>query len=200
VYAFPRAPCASDYIESGCLSLLRQGEGAETGSYTGGQPEPAGARGAGPQPAPDLSREFAMEQLSPWGRANEFQTKSARTDGFYFQQKYQPKGYDAREFKSKGWWGGDFKFSTKGAATKGKYEVPNAGNAVATSSSAVKDARESTKMMTTRDLPDGSRPYLGKEAQKMGKPLDPTNLPKITNEMHELKTIEDVKELLNKNR
>jgi hypothetical protein len=163
-------------------------------------PAPALSRSRQVMDAPDLSREFAMEQLNPWGRANSFQTKSARSDTFYFQQKYQPKAYDARAFKAKDWWGGDFKFSTKAAGTTGKYEVPKIGTAVDTPTKAVKDAQEAGKSMSTRDLPDGSRPYLGKEAQKMQKPLDPTNLPKITNEMHELKTIEDVKELLNKNR
>lgn len=141
-----------------------------------------------------------MEQLSTWGRANQFQTKAARSDTFYFQQKFQAKGYAAREFKSKGWWAGDFKFSTKAAGTKGKYEIPNSTNAVFTPVKPVQDAREAGKTMSTRDLPDGSRPYLGREARKMEKPLDPTNLPKITNAMRELKTVEDVKELLNKNR
>jgi hypothetical protein len=150
--------------------------------------------------APDLSREFAMEQLNPWGRANQFRTKAARQNEFYFQQKFQPKGYSAKEFKSKGWWAGDFKFSTKDASTKGKYEIPNTANAVATQTKDVKDAREATKTMTTRDLPDGSRKYLGQESRRMEKPLDPTNLPKITNSMRELKSIDDVKELLNKNR
>jgi hypothetical protein len=150
---------------------------------------------------PDMSREFNIQQLSPFGRTKStFRTKAARSDTFYFQQKFSPKTYEARSFETKGWWAGDFKFSTKDASTKGKYEIPNAAKAADTKTAPVKDARESGKTMATRDLPDGSRPYLGKEAQKMKTPLDPNNLPKITNEMHELKTIEDVKELLNKNR
>jgi len=150
---------------------------------------------------PDLGREFDVNQSSSFGRSNgTYRTNSARTgESFYFQQKFQPKGYDAKDFKTKGWWAGDFKFSTKDAAAKGKYEIPNVNQATATKTNPVKDARESGKIATTRDLPDGGRAYLGKEAQKMKTPLDPMNLPKITNDMRELKTIEDVKALLNKN-
>jgi hypothetical protein len=150
---------------------------------------------------PDLNRSFHLEQASPFGRTStSFQTKAARSDTFYFQQKFSPKAYDARAFETKGWWAGNFKFSTNNASTKGRYEIPNATTVTDTKTAPVKDARESGKSMAVRDLPDGSRQYLGKEADKMKKPLDPNNIPKITNEMHELKTIEDVKNLLNKNR
>ena len=64
----------------------------------------------------------------------------------------------------------------------------------------VKEAREVGKVAETRGLPDGKREFLGKEAEKIHKPLDVTTLPKISNEMRELKTIEDVRELLNKNK
>lgn len=148
---------------------------------------------------PDMNRSFHLEQLSPFGRSTTFQTKAARSDTFYLHQKFSPKAYDARAFETKGWWAGNFKFSTKDAAAKGRYEIPNATKTTDTKTAAVKDARESGKTMSVRDLPDGSRPYLGREAEKMKKPLDPNNIPKITNEMHELKTIEDVKNLLNKN-
>ena len=150
---------------------------------------------------PDMSREFNMGQISPSGRMDtKFRTKDANSDGFYFQQKFKPKGYEARGFETKGWWAGDFKFSTKEATPKGKYEMPSATRTADTKAAPVKDARDAGKTAATRDLPDGRRPYLGQEAAKMKTPLDPTNLPKITNEMHELKTVEDVKALLNKNK
>jgi len=151
---------------------------------------------------PDMSREFDVSQATAFGRSggNTFRTSSARTgESFYFQQKFKPKGYDAKDFKTKDWWAGDFKFSTKDATAKGKYEIPNVNQSTPTKTNPVKDARESGKTAATRDLPDGGRAYLGKEVQKMKTPLDPTNLPKITNSMQELKTIEDVKALLNKN-
>lgn len=149
--------------------------------------------------SPDPNKEFQLQQLSPMGRSNTFDTKSARLDSFYIQQKFQPKGYDTKEFKTGGWWSGHFKFGTKEATTKGKYELPGTGKTYDTKTSPVKDARESGKTAETRELHDANRPFLGKESGKLRKPLDPTNLPRVTNEMHELKTIEDVKALLNKN-
>jgi len=162
-------------------------------------PAPAPSRSAQVTGNPDPNREFNMGSLSTFNRTAAFDTKAARSDTFYLQQKFKPTSYEARAFETKSW-SGNFKFSTKEAATKGRFEIPNAAKAADTKAAPVKDARESGKTMTTRDLPDGDRPYLGKEAQKMKTPLDPNNLPKITNDIRELKTIEDVKELLNKNR
>ena len=151
--------------------------------------------------APDLSREFDVSQASAFGRSNtSFATKAARSEGFYFQQKFQPKNYEARPYEAKDWENPDAQFATRDAAAKGKYETPNVTKVVEAKTAPSRDARESGKLLATRDVPDGGRPYLGQEATKMKKPLDPNNLPKITNEMHELKTVEDVKTLLNKNR
>ncbi|MEQ1858619.1 MAG: hypothetical protein ABMA13_01640 [Chthoniobacteraceae bacterium] len=149
---------------------------------------------------PDLNKQFNPGQFSGFGRSNSgFRTKDARADGFSFQQKFTPKGYDAKGFETKGWWAGKFKFDTKAADTKGKYDVPNAAKTADTKTAPVKDARESGKTAATRDLPDGDRPYLGREAQKMKTALDPGKLPRVTSDLRELKTIEDVKALLNKN-
>lgn len=162
-------------------------------------PAPAPSRSAQVTGNPDPNREFNMGSLTTFNRTSAFNTKAARSDSFYLQQKFKPKSYEATAFETKSW-SGNFKFSTKEAATKGKYEIPNAVKTADTKTAPVKDAREAGKTMATRDLPDGGRPYLGKEAEKIKTPLDPNNLPKITNDMRELKTIEDVKELLNKNR
>ena len=144
-----------------------------------------------------MTREFHLEQLSPFGRAGStFRTKGADTQSFQFEQKFRPKGYqDQKDFRAKSWWGSGFKFSTKSAATK-TYET----KAAETKTAPVKDAREAGKAAPTKDLPDGDRPYLGPESSKLRKPVDPQKLPKISNELHELKTVEDIKELLNKNK
>jgi hypothetical protein len=145
----------------------------------------------------DMTKEFHMEQLSPFGRAGStFRTKSADTQSFQFQQKFRPKGFEGpKEFRVKSWWGNGFRFSTKAADTK-TFETKTAE----TKTAAVKDAPEAGKTAATKDLPDGNRPYLGPESKKLNKPVDPEKLPKLNNEMHELKTVEDIKELLNKNR
>lgn len=163
-----------------------------------------------PAPAPSRSRQvtgpadpnksfhLGTRSSSP-GMGSSFSAKTARSDGFYIQQKFQPKSFGTEAFATKSW-NGKFQFSTHEAVMKGKYEIPNATKSPDTRTAPTKDARESGKTMAVRDLPDGNRPYLGKEATKMKTPLDPNNLPKITNDMRELKTIDDVKELLNKNR
>jgi hypothetical protein len=145
--------------------------------------------------APDMSREFALEQVNPHRSSQAFQTSGARTHSFEFQQKFQPKDYETREFRSKSWWGGGFKFSTTEARTKG-YATKEAP----TKAAPVKEAREAAKTAPTRALPDGRREYLGPEAAKAKKPLVPEELPKITNDLRRLETIEDVKELLNKSK
>jgi hypothetical protein len=154
-------------------------------------PVPRSSQVTGPN---DPNKEFHLEQLAPLSHKTPFASKTANIDGFYIQQKFQPKGYGTRDFAAKSW-SGNFQFSTKPASTKG-YETKDAP----TKSAPVKDAHDAGKTAETRALPDGERPYLGREATKMKKPLDPNNLPKITNELHELKTVEDIKELLNKNK
>ena len=146
---------------------------------------------------PDMNKEFRLEQLTPFGRSGStFRTKSNETQSFQFQQKFQPKGFEGqKEFRSKSWWGNGFRFSTKSADTK-TFET----KAAETKSAPVKEAPDAGKSAATKDLPDGNRPFLGPESKKLAKPVDPEKLPKITNEMHELKTVEDIKELLNKNK
>jgi hypothetical protein len=144
-----------------------------------------------------MTREFQIQQLSPFGRAGStFRTKGADTQNFQFEQKFRPKGYqEPKEFRAKGWWGSGFRFSTKAADTK-TFETKTAE----TKTAPVKDAPEAGKTAATKDLPDGNRPYLGPESKKLNKPLEAEKLPKLNNEMHELKTVDDIKELLNKNK
>ena len=151
--------------------------------------------------APDLNRTFPMEQMSSFGdKGSSFSTKNSNTPGtFHFEQRYQPKGYDTREFKTGGWWAGNFKFGTKAADTKGKYDTSGNNKTFETKTAAVKEDRDARKVASVRQANDANRPYLGPEADKTKKPLDPTNLPRITNDMRQLKTVEDVKALLNKN-
>jgi hypothetical protein len=143
-----------------------------------------------------MTKEFHLNQLSPFGRAGStFQTKGAQTQSFQFQQKFTPKSAPTKDFRAKSWWGNGFRFSTKSASTK-TFETKTAE----TKAAAVKDAPDASKTATTKPLSDGDRPFLGPESRKLNKPLDPQNLPKLSNELHELKTVEDIKELLNKNR
>lgn len=144
---------------------------------------------------PDMNREFAVGSVHPSRTGREFNTTGARTPSFSFEQKFQPKEYRSSEFRAKNWWGGGFKFSTGEARTK-TYETKEAPSRTAPT----RDAREAGKTAATRDLPDGRREYLGPEAARTKKPLQPEELPKITNDLRKIESVEDVKELLNKNK
>jgi hypothetical protein len=145
---------------------------------------------------PEPLKEFNMKQLSRTGTESKtFYTRGARTDSFYYEQKFRATAYDTPEYRSKGFWGRLFSFGTKSAETK-TYGT----KAMETKTAATKDLWDGSKTAKTRDLPDGKREYLGPESKKLHKPLDPDNLPKITSgEMREIKTMDDVRELLNKN-
>ena len=162
---------------------------------------------------PDPNKSFNLDKaLAHRNVPGTFQgSKSAASKEFYFQQKFSPKGYETRDFggKKESWFA-SLKFWAKDASLKGRYEIPNATTAAAVKTAPTKDARESSKTAATRELADAHRPYLGKEAEKLNKILDPNKLPRFTRgrntlevdeelQLHELKTVEDVKALLNKN-
>lgn len=101
----------------------------------------------------DQGRVFNMEQLTPFGRSkSEFRAKEAQSNSFYIHQKYNPKGYDTKSFSTKSSRYNDFKFATKSADTK-TYET----KAAPTKAASVKDAREATKSAPTREFADANR-------------------------------------------
>ena len=134
------------------------------------------------------------------GSTRSFNTGKARVKEFNYEQKITTKSYGARAF-----WGAkqsafsDQRFATRAARTTGNYEIPNAAKIADTRTAATKDAREASKTLATRDLPDGNRQYLGKEADKMKKPLDQNARVGWSGDLKEM-SIEDLRDLLNKNK
>jgi hypothetical protein len=145
------------------------------------------------------------------------------------QKNARTKPFQAMEFQGEkqSLWA-KLNFLSKTAATRGKYEVPNLNKTIEKKDTEVREARDAQKEMATRDMP-GNRPFLGKEYDRMKKPLDPQKLPmgasasvepgslvgpsrseetgrydvperNINSSLREIKTVEDVRELLNKNR
>ena len=147
-----------------------------------------------------VSRSFEAGRASDSGRSYESGRANAGGKEFRIEQKSLTKDFPSKDFAgAKSSWFSRLNFFTKKADPKGKFEIPNASNAPGTKTVPTNVARNADKTMETRGLPD-VRPYLGKEADKISKPLDPTNLPRTSGEMHEIKTIDDVRELLNKNK
>ena len=136
-------------------------------------------------------------QKTPGFGARAFSTTGSRVKEYHYEQRVGAQGFRTKEFTgSKGAWAGDLKFATTAARTKGEYATKTA----AVKTAPTKDAREATKAMATRTLPGSDRAYLGPEAAKVKQPLDQMNLPKTSNDLRELKTVEDIRELLNKNK
>jgi hypothetical protein len=102
---------------------------------------------------PDLEKNFNMSQLSPFGRSkSEFRAREARTNSFYFQQKFTAKGFETRSFRTKTAWDSDSKFETKDARTK-TFETKSADVKAAP----VKEAREARKSAPTREYYQANR-------------------------------------------
>lgn len=154
---------------------------------------------------PDPNRVFDIDKaLTHRNVPGTFQTtKSASSKEFYISQKFSPKVYETRDFGGKKQsWFASLKFWAKDATVSSRNVIPNVSKAAEVKTAPTKGARESGKIAATRELPDARRPYLGPEAAKLTKGIyvnDPNGQPRITNEMHELKTVDDIKALLNKN-
>ncbi len=135
------------------------------------------------------------------GQGQTFNTRGAKTDTFRFDQKIAPSKYETREFAPKTSWFSKLKFWTKEAPTSGAHEVPNISRQAETKTAAVKDAREGGKTMAVRDMPGSDRIYLGPERAKLDRSVDPNKpLPGWTGTKMETLTLEEVRELLNKNK
>jgi hypothetical protein len=164
------------------------------------EPTPAPSRNRQVVGEPDLTREFNVQQLSPFGRSkSEFQVRGANTNSFYFQQKFQPKGYQTQSFETKGSRYTDFKFSTKDAQTK-SFET----KAAPVKTAPVKDAREGSKTAATREFSDANRTsaFKGRNQalfDKEGPAAQSKIGPSWSGDLKTL-TVEDIREILNKNK
>lgn len=121
--------------------------------------------------------------------------KTARTKG-YATGSYAAGQYGTKDFAgTKGAWDGNLRFGTKEANTKGRYETKGAEVKTAPS----KGAREVGKTAATRPLWDGGREFLGPERGKLDKSVDPNKRIEWRGDLKPM-TVEDVREMLNKNK
>ena len=165
--------------------------------------------------AADKYKTFDPTRNSVGGRT--YDTGNARVKDFYYDQKAHPGSYAARDFYgAKKDWSGDLKYAARDANTRGKYDIPNATKAADTKTAATKESWDAGKTAATKGLHDGQREYLGPESKKLRTPVDPATMADWRNGGREtvvnsgtsvekyttLKqlTIEDIRELLNKNK
>ena len=138
---------------------------------------------------PDMTLEYSPQSKSFGGGKGYQDPKrgNAIVKDFYFTEKYSPKGFATKDFRSKNFSMGDFKFDTKTANVKTSRD---AGKAYETKSATVKDARESGKTYGTSTFAQ-TREHI--ERGKAQGSLD-------AEQKKGPKTIDDVRELLNKNK
>lgn len=153
---------------------------------------------------PDMSLEYDTRKSSYRG-TDQVSTGEGRVKDFQFQQKYRPGEFSTREFRgSKSAWMGDFVFSTKEAQKQGRYEIPNVKEKLGTTSARVKDARESQKSAAVRPFTPADRTYAvrGRSQDRFDQEKGVPNTTRPLGYGGDLKvmTIDDVRELLNKNK
>ena len=131
--------------------------------------------------------------------------KTAQTNGFYFQDKVRTKSFASRDFATKGAWMADEKYETKEAPTKTSWFARMTSK---TKAYDTKSSPEADKVVAVRALPGADRAFIGKgrkqglydtlgpKAQAFG---DVDSGQSYAGDLRELKTIEDIRSLLNKN-
>lgn len=135
------------------------------------------------------------------GNGETFNTRAAQSRSFHYDQKVAPTKYETREFAPKTSWFSRLKFWTKEAPVTGRNEVPNLTRKADTKTAAVKEARDAGKTMAVRDVSDGDRVYLGPERAKLDRAVDPNKpLPGWTGNKMDTLSLEEIRELLNKNK
>ena len=148
------------------------------------------------------------------GTARTVSTGGARTKEFNFDQKARPGNFLTRAFSaSKPNAFAERKFVTSEAGTR-KY---NAGEAPdSTKSAATRKLWDGSKVAATRDSSDATKPFLGPESSKLRKAVDPKTMADwrsggaeaVSYTDHSVErastfkplTIDDVRDLLNKNK
>lgn len=163
---------------------------------------------------PDYGKAFDPTQ-SGIGAARKFGTGGARTKQFDFQQKARAESYATRDFQgSKANAVAQRKYATAEANARGKYGIPKVDEELGKKAATTRDLWDGNKQAATRDIHDGKRPYLGPESKRLNKSMDPKELADwrsgeqvsygngTVERIGNLKqlSIDDVRELLNKNK
>lgn len=138
---------------------------------------------------PDMTLQFTPENKTFGGGKGYTDPKrgNAVVKDFYFTQRFSPKGFETKKFRSKSFWKGDFKFDTKPANVKTSRD---AGKVFETKNAEVKDARESGKKYGTSTFAE-TRAHIERGKAQGAIDAEQNKGPK---------TIDDVRELLNKNK
>lgn len=150
---------------------------------------------------PNRGQAFNLMQAKRFG-AKSFEAKAGPT--FLVKPVSTPQKFNASEFltgkfnNGKSFWGGDFKYATDKPSPTSRFFSWFPTKLFGTKSVAVKSANVEktyeTGALATRD-------YRGRERQKFGRPLTPEEAANAYDgPITQLKTIDDVRDLLNKSK
>ncbi|MCX6967356.1 MAG: hypothetical protein NTZ46_06160 [Verrucomicrobia bacterium] len=152
---------------------------------------------------PDLNKSFNVSMQKKFG-SNTFDSRTSRVVELKTvseSRKYNIKSFLTGEFRSdKSFWMGDFKYSAKEANTQSRSLFTLPGKSFSTKPMAVKDAAGADKHYDVASVP--TRDFRGKEREKLQSQLTPEQATYngYRGELKELKSIDDVRALLNKSK
>ena len=158
---------------------------------------------------PNMNMTYDTSQSS-FGKPSAFQSKGAVSSKefggtrSFLSREFLSKPYGGAEKKS--WLGNLLSFSSKKADTQGKYEIPNAGTPYGTKAAPTREAYGAQKTAATSAYAQNDLHYLKRNrfdaSPNKTVSNDPSNLNKPIGYTGDLRpmTIDDVRELLNKNK
>lgn len=163
--------------------------------------EAGSARGAEVM-VPDESRTF-NPATARFGNTSSLSSKSAQTGEFRFVDGVRTKEFSSGEYRgAKTAWLEKLRFTTKEARTGEAHEAREAGKTARSKGYETDAAREAGKSAAIPVVADGTRKFMGKEADRFTRGIRPEDQAKYENPWNgnlEPMSIEDVKKLLNKN-
>lgn len=137
---------------------------------------------------------------SSFGSTRSYGVRESSSKEFSFLQRFAAKTFNAKPFGSaKSASIGEVSFATKEVDAKRSWN-PFANKTATTKTMPVEAAREGSKTMPAGQFAKGQRTYRGPEADRMAKAINPDDKWVGRTTSLQPMTIEDVRELLNKNK
>ncbi len=152
---------------------------------------------------PDLNKSFDTSVQKTFG-SSAFDSKTRRV--IELKPIQEPRKYSLKSFLTgafhgdKSFWMGDFKYSTREANSQARHLFAFPEKNYVTKPLEVKNANGVDKHYEAANVP--TRDFRGKESERLRTPLTPDQAANngYRGDMHELKSIDDVRALLNKSK
>ncbi len=118
---------------------------------------------------------------------------------FQYENRVNSKSFQTRDYLASTYWTGDFQFETKSVVdTKGNPVEKNSGQ-YSTREFATDQANEAKKTRTVREYGEADKEFRGQESPRMDKAIDPADQSTGWRGNLDVMTMDDIRDLLNKN-